>query len=104
MSLCALAEKADRCSAMLARKASTVASTVLQNEDDCEESPSSVSAVYSGGSSQCGGKKTGFWQQKKQQYEKQSKSNSPVDVACVASGLCYLCFKFGAKACSWIGK
>ena len=115
----ALAEKADRCTAMLARKAGTVASAVLQCEDDSEEPVSSVSAIHSsgrsggsshsGGGSQRGGKKTGFWQQKKQQRQKSTDTSSPADAALVASGLCYPHFKFGAKAhscyqpCSWTG-
>ena len=115
----ALAEKADRCTAMLARKAGTVASAVLQCEDDSEEPVSSVSAIHSsgrsggsshsGGGSQRGGKKTGFWQQKKQQRQKSTDTASPADAALVASGLCYPHFKFGAKAhscyqpCSWTG-
>ena len=96
----ALAEKADRCTIMLARKVGTVASAVMQNEEDCEEPPSSVSAVHDGGNSQRGGKKPGSWQQKKQQRQKQSDSNSPADVARIASGLC--CFSC-PQPCSWMG-
>ena len=111
----ALAEKADRCTAMLARRTGAVASAVLQCEDEGEEPFSSVSAIHSGGSShggggsQRGGKKTGFWQQKKQQRQKSSDTSSPADTTHVATGLCYPHFKFGAKAhncyqpCSWTG-
>ena len=100
----ALAEKADRCTTILARKASTVAGAVLQCEDDSEEPASSVTAIHSGGSfhsgtgSQHGSKKTGFWQQKKQQRQKSSNTNSPPDATRVAASLCYPHFKFGAKA------
>ena len=103
----ALAEKAERWAAMLVRKAGAT-------EEESEDHTVSVSAVH-----KCGGqrggkhKKTGYWQQKKQTRQRQPgqqpDSSSPADVAHLASGLCYLHFKFGAKAfncqqpCNWQG-
>ena len=111
----ALAEKAERCAAMLVRKAGAAAINAVQpTEEDTEDSSASVSAVHSGGN-QHGGKpkRNNHWQQKKQTRQRQpgqqTDSNSPSEVARLASGLFYAHFKFGSKAfncqqlCNWQG-
>ena len=110
----ALAEKAERCAAMLVRKVGAAAINAVQpTEEDTEDSTATVSAVHSG--NQRGGKpkKNTHWQQKKQtrqrQPSQQTDSNSPSEVARLASGLCYPHFRFGSKAfncqqpCNWQG-
>ena len=66
----ALAEKAERCSAMLARKSGTSSvQAVFTPEDDGDDPAASVSAIRSSNGSQRSNKggKPGFWQQRKQQ-------------------------------------
>ena len=112
----ALAEKAERCSAMLARKTGTSSvQAVFTPEDDGDEPAASVSAIRSSSSGQRNNKggKPGFWQQKKQQQKRQpaqqSDNSSPAELARMASGLCFPHFKYGAKAfnctqpCNWQG-
>ena len=65
----ALAEKAERCSAMLARKLGTSSvQAVFTPEEDGDDPAASISAIRSSSSSQCSNKggKPGFWRQKKQ--------------------------------------
>ena len=113
----ALAEKAECCSAMLARKWGTSSfQAVFTPEDDGDNPAASVSAIRSSSSSQRSNKggKPGFWQQKKQQQRQkqptqQADNSSPAELARLTSGLCYPHFKFGAKAfncsqpCNWQG-
>ena len=109
----ALAEKADRCAATLARKAApAVISAVTSNVEDGEEpTTATISAVSSTNQRGNGGgnKKTGFWQKKKQFNKQRQDGDTPADVARLASGLCYPHFRFGAKAhscsppCNWQG-
>ena len=115
--LWALAEKAEHCSAMLARKSGTSSvQAVFTPEDDCDDPAASVSAIRSSSSSQRSNKggKPGFWQQKKQQQRQkqptqQADNSSPAELARLTSGLCYPHFKFGAKPfncsqpCNWQG-
>ena len=106
----ALAEKADRCAATLARKApaSTVGAITTGDEEPDDKKTIAVAAVTP---AQRGAKKkTGFWQQKKQQSKQQKPDiSSPAEMARLSSGLCYPHFKFGGKAhscqqpCSWQG-
>ena len=113
----ALAEKAECCSSMLARKWGTSSfQAVFTPEDDGDDPAASVSAICSSSSSQHSNKggKPGLWQKKNQQQRQkqptqQADNSSPAELARLTSGLCYPHFKFGAKAfncsqpCNWQG-
>lgn len=126
----ALAAKADRVTAFLARQSSSsapVASAMLASEDDFsgESAEFMVSAVSGGkfgggrggkfgggrgGKFSRGGKRIGNQPQQQQlQQQPGDDADSPVALARVSSGLCYYHFNFGSKArvckgaCSWQG-
>lgn len=121
----ALAAKADRVTAFLARQSAsaTMASASLQCPDDgpVDTTEFTVSAVARGGGrggkfnggrggkNWRGGKRNLNQQQHQQQQQPGGDESSPLSLARVSSGLCYYHFNFGTKAlsckspCAWQG-
>jgi len=121
----ALAAKADRVTATLARQTSNSiasASALSQDESQDDTAEFSVTAMGRGGGhggGGCGGcnrggKRPQYQQQQHQQGQQQQQqpaedASSPLDLARLSSGLCYYHFHYGAKArsctkpCAWQG-
>jgi len=108
----ALAEKADRCAATLPRHALESAAVAAVDTDAANEPELDIAAAKFSGK---GGKNWRKFGAKKQQQQGSSgggsgggkKSDSPAEMARLATGLCYYHFTYGSRAtgcrqpCSW---
>ena len=109
----ALAAKADRCTAFLARQSTASAiSSAIPGDDGDEQSEFAVSAVSRGGQQNRFNKRGGKQQQQPRQQQQQppaEESDAPADLARLSSGLCIYHFRYGSKArscrqpCTWQG-
>ena len=114
----ALAAKADRCTAFLARQSTASAiSSAIPGDDGDEQSEFAVLAVSRGGQQNRFNKRGGKQQQQPRQQQQQPRqqqqqtpaeeSDAPADLARLSSGLCIYHFRYGSKAwscrqpCAW---